>query len=279
MLCLAGSPLEPLSRVAPVSLSEPRRATDAHGSTSAGVARRFRWVAYKTRKRPDTGANASAPAAEERSTFAGTALASSLVQKPGTSLGLVDPDFDQAGGGNVAMFFADVVRFAQTGGEFLVVLAHFGEHVLRLDIVDIVVLHALYAADMPDGLKRGSTDLAYPLGDGIGHREQLIRLLIEQQMVITEVRATHVPVEILGFHIEREYVGQDGIHGTGDVLGRSGLEVGRRGQWSAESAHEIFSVSFHDVPRRNEICIRSTDTRQQAVTRATFLGGFPRGTN
>src|SRR4030081_1408121 len=63
----------PLTRQA-VRVSEPRRATDAHGSTSTGVARRFRWVAYQPRKRPDTGANASAPAAEERSTFAGTAL-------------------------------------------------------------------------------------------------------------------------------------------------------------------------------------------------------------
>src|ERR1700730_5767884 len=132
--------------------SEPRRAPDAHASTGAGVVRRLRWLACK------------------RSAFAGAALASSLVQKPGTSLGLVDPDFDQAGGGNVAMFVADVVRFAQTRGEFL-------------------VLHALHAADMPDGLERGSTDLAYPLGDGIGHREQLIRLFIEQQMVVTEVRA------------------------------------------------------------------------------------------
>ena len=42
-------------------------------------------------------------------------------------------------------------------------------------------------------------DLAYPLGDCIGHCEQLIGLFVQQQMVVTEVRATHVPVEILGF--------------------------------------------------------------------------------
>src|SRR5882762_10789935 len=170
-----------------VRLSEPRRAPVHHGSTSDSVAR----------------ANASPPATEDRSRFAGSTLASSLVQKPGTSLGFVDPDFDQAGGGDVSMFLAHVVRLAQTRGECLVVLAHFGEHVLRLHIVGIVVLHALHAADMPDGLERGSTDLAYPLGDGIGHREQLIRLFVEQQMVVTEVRAAHVPVEVLGFQIKR----------------------------------------------------------------------------
>src|SRR5204862_4066008 len=108
------------------------------------------------------------------SRFAGLCLPSSLEQKPGTSLGLVDPDLDQAGGGDVAMFLADVVHFAQTRGELLVVLAHFGEHVLRLYIVDVVVLHSLQAADVPDGLERGSADLAYPLGDGVGHGEQLV---------------------------------------------------------------------------------------------------------
>jgi len=29
--------------------------------------------------------------------------------------------------------------------------------------------------------------------------------------------------KFLGFQIKREYVGQNGIHGSGDVLGRSGL--------------------------------------------------------
>jgi hypothetical protein len=67
-------------------------------------------------------------------------------------------------------------------------------------------------------------------------------------MIVTEVRAAHVPVEILGFQIKREYVRQNGIHGTGDVLGRSGFQVGGRSQWSAQSAHDIFSAAFHDVP-------------------------------
>src|SRR6266513_3987341 len=101
-------------------------------------------------------------AAEDGSRFAGLCLASSLEQKPGASLGLVDPDLDQAGGGDVAMFLADVVRFAQTRGELLVVLAHLGEHVLRLHVVDVVVRHALQAAGVPDLLERRYAELAYP---------------------------------------------------------------------------------------------------------------------
>ena len=37
----------------------------------------------------------------------------------------------------------------------------------------------------------------------------LLGLLVEQQMIVAEMRTADVPVEVLGLHIEREGVGQD----------------------------------------------------------------------
>src|SRR6185437_826655 len=80
--------------------------------------------------------------------FAG--LAARLEQEPRTAFRLVDPDFDQAGGRDVAMLVAEAVRFSQARGELLVVSAQFGQHVQRLDVLGIVVQYALRARDVAD---------------------------------------------------------------------------------------------------------------------------------
>ena len=46
------------------------------------------------------------------------------------------------------------------------------------------------------------------LGDGVGHGENLVGVLVEQQVVVAKMRAAHVPVEILGRQVERENIGQ-----------------------------------------------------------------------
>src|SRR5262245_41101534 len=94
-----------------------------------------------------------------------------LKQEPGSPLGFIDPDFDEAGGGDVAMLVADVVGLAQPRRQHLVVLAQLGEHVLRIDVVGVVVQDALEVADLADRFDRGTADLADALGDGIGHGE------------------------------------------------------------------------------------------------------------
>ena len=40
-----------------------------------------------------------------------------------------------------------------------------------------------------------------PLGDVVGRREDLRRLLIEQKMIVAEMLTGYVPVEILGFQV------------------------------------------------------------------------------
>jgi hypothetical protein len=66
------------------------------------------------------------------------------------------------------------------------------------------------------------------LGDVVGHREDLLRLLVEQQVVIAEVWTRHVPVEVLGLQIEREGIGHQCPQRRGDVLDRIGTQFGRR---------------------------------------------------
>src|ERR1035438_1495196 len=64
-----------------------------------------------------------------------------LEQEPGAPLRFVNPDLDEAGGGDVLMFFADAVGLAQTRRQGLIVLAQLSQHVLGLDILGIVVQH------------------------------------------------------------------------------------------------------------------------------------------
>ena len=59
-------------------------------------------------------------------------------------------------------------------------------------------------------MDRGSTELARTLGDAIRHGKDLFRLFIEQEVVVAEVRPTHVPVEVFGLQIKDEDVCQQG---------------------------------------------------------------------
>jgi hypothetical protein len=68
------------------------------------------------------------------------------------------------------------------------------------------VRYALNASDVADGSERGATNLPDALGDWVRHREKLVRLFIEQQMIVPEVRPAHVPMEVFDLQVEREGV-------------------------------------------------------------------------
>ena len=89
--------------------------------------------------------------------------------------------------------------------------------------VCVVVLEALLPGDVADRAQRRAADLARALGQLVGAGEDLRGLLVEQQVVVAEVRPADVPVEILGLEIEREGVGQQPVERLGDVAdGRVG---------------------------------------------------------
>ena len=58
-------------------------------------------------------------------------------------------------------------------------------------------------------------------------REDVGGLLVEHQVVVAEMRAADVPMEILGLEIERESVGQEPVERLGDGLDRFVVEIGR----------------------------------------------------
>src|SRR5438093_1968255 len=117
------------------------------------------------------------------------------------------------------MLVAHVVRLAQTCGQGLVVVGQLCDHVHGFDVFRIVIEHALSASDVPDRSQRKSAKLSNSLGNWIGHRKKLIGLLVEQQMVITEMWTAHMPVEIFGLQVEREHISENGIHGAAYVFG------------------------------------------------------------
>src|SRR5262252_9210035 len=151
-----------------------------------------------------------------------------LEQEPGAPLGLVDPVLDQAGAGHVVVLVANRVGPAQARRQPLVVVAQLREHVEGGDEVCVVVQHALQAADVADRAQRGAADFAHALGDGVGGRENLLALLVEEEMIVAEVRAGYVPMEILGLQVKRKHVGEHDIERAGDLRHGVGAQIGRR---------------------------------------------------
>jgi len=126
------------------------------------------------------------------------------------------------------VFVAQAMRFAHGGDDALVVVAQLSQHVLRLDVIGVVVGQPLLARYVADRAQRVTADLAHPFGDHVGGGEDLVGLFVEQQMIVAEMRPADVPVEVLGLEIEREAVRQDGVERTGNVLTGVGAQIGRR---------------------------------------------------
>src|SRR5262249_2133966 len=160
----------------------------------------------------------------------GIAPSTRLEQKPGAPFGLVDPKFDQARGSDVAMLLANVMGLTKTGSECLVVLPQLGKHVEWIDVVGVVVFDSLQPLDVANRVEGAPADFAYSLSDRVGHRKELLGFLIEKQMIVAEVRATHVPMKVLGLQIQREHVGENRVHRSLYVFGRLDVEIARCSQ-------------------------------------------------
>src|SRR5215475_5063777 len=89
-------------------------------------------------------------------------------------------------------------------------------------------------------MQRESANLANPFRDDVCHREQLLGMFIEKQMIVTEVMAAHMPVEIFRFHVQREYICKDGVHRARDVFRRFRRKIGSSFQWSFASMQQLF---------------------------------------
>src|SRR5207245_10612055 len=71
-------------------------------------------------------------------------------------------------------------------------------------------------------------DLAHALGDIVGGRENLLAVLVEEQVIVAEMRAGHMPMEVLGLEIKREHVREQEIERARNFRHGVGAQVGRR---------------------------------------------------
>jgi len=65
----------------------------------------------------------------------------------------------------------------------------------------IVVRDALKTRDLPDRANGCPAYLPRALGNGIRHRENLLTLVIEHQVIIAEMRPGHVPMKVFRFEV------------------------------------------------------------------------------
>src|SRR6266508_6978133 len=86
------------------------------------------------------------------------------------------------------MLVAKAMRLAQIRYQLLVVVAQLGEHVQGRDEIRIVVEDTLQAADLADRPHGRAADLADALGNVIGGGEDLVGLLVQEKMIVAEVR-------------------------------------------------------------------------------------------
>ena len=87
------------------------------------------------------------------------------------------------------MLIAKVMRLAHARGELFIVVAQLSKHIHRGDEVRVVVLYALQAGDLANRPHCRAAQLADALSYCVRCSEDLITLLIQQQMIIPEMRA------------------------------------------------------------------------------------------
>lgn len=147
-----------------------------------------------------------------RETGKSVPLARGFEQEPRSTLGFIDPNFDEACGRNVTMFVTHVVRFAEARGHRFVVVLQLGKHVQWLDVSGIVIQNPLITRDLSDRMQRQSADLANAFRNDVSHGKELLGVFIEKQMIIAEVMPAHMPVKIFRFQVQSEHICQDCVH-------------------------------------------------------------------
>jgi len=78
----------------------------------------------------------------------------------------------------------------------------------------------------PNGPKRPSTNLSCTFGDNVSHAKDLIGLLIQKQIVVTETGSSHVPVKILRLQAKSKDIGKDSPQLIGNLFDRFASEIG-----------------------------------------------------
>ena len=129
--------------------------------------------------------------------------------------------------GRPVVVVGELVGFAHRGRHVLVVLHQFAQHLARRDVILVIVVDGLQLGDLPDRADRGAAELAHPFGELIGGGENSIRLLVQHQVVVVEMPAADMPVEILRLQVEGESIRQQRIERLGYLVHGGLRQVGR----------------------------------------------------
>jgi hypothetical protein len=85
------------------------------------------------------------------------------------------------------------------------------QHFTRLHEVIIVILNGLQLTDMADTADGRAPDTTHALSHDVYGFKNGLTLLVEEQVIIAEVRTGEVPVEVLRLDIERDASAMKGL--------------------------------------------------------------------
>jgi hypothetical protein len=92
--------------------------------------------------------------------------------------------------------------------EVEIVTAELGQHTVDGYETCVVVGNALHECDVPYRPYRRCSEFSTSLCNLIRHREQLIPMLIKKEVIVSKMRSAYMPVEVLGFEVNRKNVCQ-----------------------------------------------------------------------
>jgi hypothetical protein len=167
-----------------------------------------------------------------------------LRKEPRTALRLVDPGFQDARRRNVATLIAACMSRTHKAEEPLIVLVQLTQHGVRKNSLLLTVIEPPEPRYIPNRVDCSCPELTRTLGDFVGHRKELFCLIVEQKMIVTEMRSAHMPMEVLGFEIKREYIRQQRLKIGFDRCDRTRVKICARGYVPLVPV-PIFFFSFH----------------------------------
>jgi len=126
-------------------------------------------------------------------------------------LSLIDPVLEETGSGNIACVIAKAVYGEHSHDQSLIILPKLTQHIGRVNVIGVIIWDSLESCDVSDRPDRRSTDLPHPFGYVICDRKNLIRMLIEKQVIVAKMRSAHMPVKVLCLHIKGKHVREQRI--------------------------------------------------------------------
>src|SRR5215510_7306026 len=158
-----------------------------------------------------------------------------LVEKPHPPFSLVQDLLQDVPRRRVTVLVAHLDRVALLLGDVTVVLDQARDHLLGRHALLVVIANGLKLADMRDAPDGRSADLSYTLGEQVDRAEDGLGMLIEQQVIVAEVRSVDMPVKVFQLDVHGKGIGNQRIDSGGDGLDLLVLQVGRRREWLGRS--------------------------------------------